>query len=158
MDIVYIYFIILGLVILVLAAFNVFLIRQARQTNETIDKLLEKGKIKEFKDIFLSQKEKNDELEEKIKQAFLEIENLYSICKRTIQKIGVVRFNPFTEVGGNQSFAIALLDDKNNGFVISSLFLKEGNRVYTKTIKNGKSDYLLSEEEVEAIKRALESK
>jgi len=157
MDIVYIYFIILGLIILILAIFNIFLLKQTRQTNQKIDKLLEKGKVKEFKDILLSQKEKNSELEERIKEVFLEIENLQDICKKTIQKIGIVRFNPFSDVGGNQSFSIALLDDKNNGFVISSLFLKEGNRVYAKTIKNGKSDYLLSEEEVEAVKRALDS-
>jgi hypothetical protein len=61
-------------------------------------------------------------------------------------------------MGGNQSFVIALLDDKNNGFVISSLFVKEGNRVYAKAIREGKSDYLLSKEEVEAINRAVNAK
>ena len=58
-------------------------------------------------------------------------------------------------MGGNQSFVIALLDDKNNGFVISSLFIKEGNRVYAKAVKDGKSDYLLSNEEKEAIAIAM---
>ena len=60
-------------------------------------------------------------------------------------------------MGGNQSFIIALLDGKNNGFVISSLFVKEGSRVYTKEIKAGKSDYKLSKEELEAIERAIKS-
>ena len=73
-------------------------------------------------------------------------------------KIGVVRFNPFNDMGGNQSFIIAMLDNKNNGFVISSLFVKDGNRVYTKTVKQGKSDYVLSKEEIEAINRAINSK
>ncbi|MCX6722418.1 MAG: DUF4446 family protein [Candidatus Staskawiczbacteria bacterium] len=75
-----------------------------------------------------------------------------------MQKTGIVRFNPFNEMGGNQSFVIALLDDKNNGFVISSLFSKEGNRVYAKTVKAGKSDHMLSSEEVEALNMAINSK
>ena len=85
----------------------------------------------------------------------MKIKNLEGICEKTIQKTGLVRFNPFNDMGGNQSFVIALLDDKNNGFVISSLFVKEGNRVYAKAIKAGKSDHALSNEEKEAIEKAL---
>ena len=128
------------------------------KANKKIDELLEKGKIKDFKEIFLSQKDKNNDLEKKLKDAFLRIKNLDDICERTIQKTAIVRFNPFNEMGGDQSFVIALLDDKNNGFVISSLFVKEGNRVYAKAIINGKSDHSLSKEEVEAIDRAINSK
>jgi len=61
-------------------------------------------------------------------------------------------------MGGNQSFVIAMLDNKNNGFIISSLFTDEGNRVYAKTIKQGKSDHLLSGEEIQAVERAISSK
>ncbi|MGA2417916.1 MAG: DUF4446 family protein [Candidatus Staskawiczbacteria bacterium] len=151
-------FLLSGAVIIILVVINAFLLWYFYQTNKKIDRLLEKGKIKSFKDIFLSQKEKNSDLEEKIKESFLKIKNLENICERTIQKTGIVRFNPFNEMGGNQSFVIALLDDKNNGFVISSLFVKEGNRVYAKAIREGKSDYLLSKEEVEAINRAVNAK
>lgn len=147
-----------GVVILILFLINVFLVWYFYRTNKRLDKLLKKGKIRDFKDILLSQNGKNKDLEEKIKEAFLKIENLEDISKKTIQKTGVVRFNPFNDIGGNQSFVIALLDDKNNGFVISSLFVKEGNRVYAKAIRDGKSDHLLSEEEKEAINRAISSK
>ncbi|MEK7080342.1 MAG: DUF4446 family protein, partial [Patescibacteria group bacterium] len=102
----------------------------------------------------LSQNEKNKDLEQKIQEAFLKIKNLENISKITIQKTAVVRFNPFNQMGGNQSFAIALLDAKNNGFVLSSLFVKDGNRVYAKFINNGKSDHPLSKEEIEAIEKA----
>jgi hypothetical protein len=61
-------------------------------------------------------------------------------------------------MGGNQSFVIAFLDQKNNGFVISSLFVKDGNRVYTKEVKDGKSDHTLSSEEKEAIEKAINKK
>jgi hypothetical protein len=158
MDTVLIYLITAGIVILVLIVINAFLIGYFYRTNKKIDTLLEGGKIKSFKDIFMSQKERNTDLEGEIKDAFLKIKNLEDICKRTIQKTGIVRFNPFNEMGGNQSFVIALLDDKNNGFVISSLFVKEGNRVYAKAVNNGKSDHSLSKEEVEAINKAVNSK
>jgi len=148
-------FLLLGVVILVLIVINAFLLWYFYQTNKKIDILLEKGRIKDFKDIFLSQKEKNNDLEEKIKEAFLKIKNLENTCEITLQKVGIIRFNPFGDMGGNQSFVIALLDNNNNGFVISSLFGKDGNRVYTKTIKEGKSDYLLSDEEIEAINKAI---
>ena len=147
-------FLLLGIVILILVAINGFLLWYFYKTNKKIDTLLEKGKIKDFKNIFLSQKEKNNDLEEQIKEAFLKIKNLDNISERTIQKVGVVRFNPFNDLGGNQSFVIALLDNQNNGFVISSLFIKEGNRVYAKFINAGKSDHLLSKEEMEAISNA----
>jgi hypothetical protein len=150
-------FLLLGGVILILVLINSFLLRKFIQTDKKINELLEKGKIKDFKDIFLSQKEKNNDLEKKIEEAFLKIENLDKICETTIRKTSVVRFNPFNEMGGNQSFVIALLDAKNNGFVISSLFVKDGSRVYTKTIINGKSDHRLSKEEEEAISRAIVS-
>lgn len=142
-------------VIFVLVLINAFLVWYFYRSNKKIDALLEGGKIKSFKEIFLRQKEKSNELEKCLKQAFLEIGELQKISEKTIQKTGIVRFNPFNELGGNQSFVIALLDDKNNGFVISSLFAKEGNRVYAKAIRDGKSDHLLSEEEKEAIIRAI---
>ena len=148
-------FLLSGIIILVLVVINAFLLIYFYKTNQKIDKLLEKGKIKDFKDIFLSQKDKNNDLEEKIKEAFLKIKDLENISETTIRKIGVVRFNPFSDMGGNQSFVIALLDNKDNGFIISSLFVKDGNRVYAKSVKQGKSDYLLSAEELEAIKRAI---
>ena len=72
-----------------------------------------------------------------------------------IQKVGIVRFNPFAEVGSNQSFSIALLDGNNNGVVITSLYGREENRVYAKPIANGQSSYLLSEEEKRAISEAI---
>ncbi len=70
------------------------------------------------------------------------------------QKFGVVRFNPFKDVGGDQSFSIALLDANDNGFVVTSLYSRAENRVYAKPVAAGKSKYQLSEEEKEAIARA----
>ena len=151
-------FLFLGAMVLILVAINGFLLWYFYQTNKKIDKLLEKGKIKDFKDIFFLQKEKIGDLEEESKNAFLKIKNLENICETTIQKTGVVRFNPFSDMGGNQSFVIALLDNKNNGFLISSLFTRDGSRVYAKAIKDGKSEHLLSGEEIEVLDKAIGSK
>ncbi|PIS15017.1 hypothetical protein COT63_02145 [Candidatus Shapirobacteria bacterium CG09_land_8_20_14_0_10_38_17] len=73
----------------------------------------------------------------------------------SIQKVGLVRFNPFSETGGNQSFSLALLDGNNDGLVISSFHSREGTRIYAKIVKKGegkKSSF--SNEEEEAILKA----
>jgi len=104
-----------------------------------------------FKEI-LSQFKNLEKNFEKLSQ---ELENLKKESKWSLQKVGIVRFNPFKEVGGDQSFSIALLDGNDNGIVITSLYSREGNRVYGKPIENGKPSYSLSEEEREAIKKAI---
>ena len=98
------------------------------------------------------------ELKENFEKISKELGNLKKENKFNIQKLGIVRFNPFKEIGGNQSFSIALLDGNDDGIVITSLYTKEGNRVYGKPIKNGKSEYLLSEDEKEAIEYAKRKK
>ena len=85
------------------------------------------------------------------------IDALENAMPQTIRRTGLVRFNPFSDAGGDQSFSLALLDDRKNGVVISSLYGREINRVYAKPIENGSSTYQLSDEEKEAIARATSS-
>jgi len=94
------------------------------------------------------------ELKENFEKISRELETLKKENKFNVQKVGLIRFNPFKEIGGNQSFSLALLDGNENGVVITSLYTREGNRVYGKPIENGKSLHLLSEEENQAIERA----
>jgi hypothetical protein len=82
------------------------------------------------------------------------VKGLATANKNNFQKIGFVRFNPFGDAGGSISFVLALLDAENNGFVISSLHGREGNRVYAKEVKKGESQSQLTEEEKGAIKNA----
>ena len=77
--------------------------------------------------------------------------------RRAIQRVGIVRFNPFEDTGGNQSFALALTDAGGNGFVLSSLHSRTGTRIYAKSINAGRSDAALSAEETEALRLALEA-
>lgn len=73
----------------------------------------------------------------------------------SIQKVGIIRFNPFKEEGGDYSFAIALLDEADNGVVLSSLYVRDGVRVYAKPVTAGKSSYPFSDEEEAAMKQAI---
>ena len=76
--------------------------------------------------------------------------------KRSLQHIGLVRFNPFDDTGSDQSFAIALLDDARDGVVISSLHGRANTRVFAKPVSGGTSGHTLSDEETEAIRIAIE--
>lgn len=67
------------------------------------------------------------------------------------QKIGVVRYNPFDEIGGNFCFALALLDENDNGVVLNSIYSREGSYTYAKSIENGISTHSLSAEELQAL-------
>lgn len=75
--------------------------------------------------------------------------------RRSFQRVGLVRYNPFEETGGNQSFALALLDAAGDGWVLSSLHARSGTRVYAKVIKRGRADTGLSAEETEALGQAM---
>ena len=75
--------------------------------------------------------------------------------KASIGRVGLVRFNPFEDTGGNQSFALAMLDGHGDGFVVSSLHARAGTRVYAKAIAAGSAESALSDEEGEALRLAL---
>lgn len=74
--------------------------------------------------------------------------------RRAFQRVGIVRYNPFEETGGNQSFALALLDAEGDGWVLSSLHARAGTRIYAKSITGGRSEAGLSAEETAAIAQA----
>ena len=77
-----------------------------------------------------------------------------SAARHHFAKAGLIRFNPFPDTGGNQSFALALLDESDDGIVISSLHSRTGTRIYGKAVSGGKADTSLSTEEQEAVDEA----
>lgn len=84
-----------------------------------------------------------------------EIQKLASDSKKHVQKVGILRFNPFSDTGGDQSFVLAILDDRNSGIVLTSLHSRGITRWYAKNVKEGKGvHHQLSEEEKKAIKKA----
>ncbi len=93
-------------------------------------------------------------IESTIRENEPRIQLLESIAAMSVQKVGFVRFNPFSDTGGDNSFALALLDYRNNGVVLSSLYARDGVRVYAKHIENGEARHQLSKEEMHALQRA----
>ena len=89
-----------------------------------------------------------------IKMLGKEIDRLQDEGKFHVQKVGLVRFNPFQETGGDHSFSIALLDGKDTGVILTGLHTRERTRVYAKAIKKGKSEHELSVEEKKAFTKA----
>ena len=95
-------------------------------------------------------------LDKEIQELFEISNRIHSLALRSVHKVGIVRFNPFKDIGGDQSFALALLDGKDSGLVISSLHTREGTRIYSKPVSKGIAEkYTLTEEEEKAIKEAM---
>lgn len=85
------------------------------------------------------------------------INDLKEVVSGCAQKIGIVRYNPYEEMGGNLSFAVAILDEKNNGIVLNGIHSRTGTFTYAKPIESGVSTYVLCEEEMQAIEEAKKS-
>ena len=80
-----------------------------------------------------------------------DIEQLFSLMTYCVQKVAIVRYNAFHNVGSDQSFSVALLDSEDNGVVFSGIFGRDSSTTYAKPINAGMSDYVLTGEEEEAI-------
>jgi len=105
-----------------------------------------------LEDLILKQEKEIQKINQEIRDLYEASEKIYKLARKGIHRVGTIRFNPFKELGGNQSFSLALLNAKDSGVVISSLHSREGGRVYAKPIINGKSNFPLTEEEQQAIK------
>lgn len=93
------------------------------------------------------------------KKGFSEVKKRLSIIEQEskghTQKVSLIRFNPFKELGGDHSFCLAILDANNTGVIITSLHTRDRTRVYMKKVIAGKSDIELSQEELKALKEAI---
>jgi hypothetical protein len=90
-----------------------------------------------------------------VEQIKSEHTQLAAIMPTVIRHVGLVRFSPFHDTGGDQSFALALLDGKGDGVVLTALHSRSDSRAYAKPIEAGASPYALTPEEIEAIDRAF---
>jgi len=111
---------------------------------------------KSLEDVFVLLRREMMEARRTLQDVDARIREARERLRGSVQNVGMVRFNPFRDAGGDQSFCIALLDEKQNGVVISSLYARDGVRVYGKPIQAGASTYTLSEEERQAISKALQ--
>jgi len=86
------------------------------------------------------------------------VEDLEVVARLAVQHVGLVRFDAFEDMGGHLSFAAALLDADGDGFVLTSINGRQETRIYAKPIDHGSSQYHLSDEEQESIRRAIASR
>lgn len=90
-------------------------------------------------------------------QLVIDVADLNNRMKNTLQKVGIVKYNTFEDVGGELSYAVAILDSQNNGIVFNSMYFRDGCYTYGKEIIDGKCTSKISDEEKQAIQKALES-
>lgn len=140
------------LVLIVLLIVNMVNIKKIRIKYETFmsgenGKNLEKVILKRFKEI--------DELKAEDKEKTKQIEEINDALRLAYCKTGMVKYDAFNEMGGKLSFALALLDNRNNGFLINAMHSREGCYTYVKEIINGESYINLGEEEKKALTKAV---
>lgn len=98
--------------------------------------------------------ETSKSIEEKYSKLLDMVTDMDKTMKSNIQKVGLIRYNPFDEMGGNLCFALALLDGEDNGVVLNGIHSRTGSFTYAKPIQMGVSIYMLSEEEIKAVDMA----
>ena len=108
-----------------------------------------------IEEILLNNQKNIIELSEEFKQMEKKISSLEYKQSFSIQKIGYIRYNAFSDMGNQLSYSIALMDNYNSGFVLSSLYGRDSTVNYSKPLKNGSSRIPLSAEEQIAIDRAI---
>jgi hypothetical protein len=144
------------IILAILVVTDIVLVFLFLKTKKKIKIFMKGSKVMDVEEVVTGQTKLIKEVKGDIKKLSDWNEKLQKISDISITKVGVIRFNPFNNTGGDQSFVVALLDSNNNGLVISSLYSREGTRIYTKPIEAGKStNYNLSEEEQQAINKAI---
>ncbi len=122
-----------------------------------LKKIFKGGKAKNLEEILINLNNELEKLNISREKTEKYLETVEKRLKKSVQNVGILRFNPFKDSGSNQSFAIAFLDESGDGVVISSLYSREKVSIYAKPIKEFQSEYSLSKEEKEAINKAKEN-
>lgn len=152
-DIGYLLIIVAGLTVLVLL-FIILLIVQICKTSKLkkrLDKfMLGKNGLSLEQDM-IGLFEDNKFLRNNVEKNRKDIRDLYKRMESVFQKMGLVKYDAFNQMGGQLSFCLALLDENNNGFILNSVHSTEGCYFYTKEIKNGECSLSLGTEESEAL-------
>jgi len=148
-------FFVLALIFVWLLSLSFFFWRILQHYNRLTNGVSEKG-LKAVLDNLLKESELNKKDIEYLKEYSARIEKDGLLH---IQKVGLIRFNPFRDTGGDQSFILSLIDGNDNGVIISGLYSRSGTRWYAKRVANGKGiEHELSEEEKKALREASVSK
>lgn len=136
---------------------TLFLALRVGRLSRRLDAITRGAEGASIEGILASHLRRVGELEAQVRDVEGRNEALEVRGRRAVQRVGLVRFNPFEDTGSNQSFSVAFLTDEQDGLVLSSLHSRQATRLYAKQIVRGRADTALSEEELEALRTAWES-
>ncbi len=146
-----------SIMILLLIGFVVLFVRFSK-LNKRYKNFMEKlGQGKNLEEDLETYMYRVDKVERQNAEISNQVETMEKDLTNCVQKIGMVRYNAFKDVGSDLSFALALLDENNNGVVLNGIYAREMSNIYAKPIENGKSTYVVSEEEAQAIQKAMDA-
>lgn len=147
---------VMGAVIIGLLVVAVVQSRRLRRTAAAYRALVSDSKGVSLQQLLNSHLGKVIEIGAKMEELTRLHESLEVRSRGSLQHVGMVRFNPFEDTGSDQSFAIALLDDRRDGIVLSGLHGRGQTRLFAKPVEAGESKHTLSDEEAQAIRIAVE--
>jgi Na+-transporting methylmalonyl-CoA/oxaloacetate decarboxylase gamma subunit len=146
------------LLLVILVVWMIFLSRKFQKQEEKLNLFFAGKDAKSLESLLVEEKELIASVDGDVQELFDISNTLHQLGNRSLHKCAVRRFNPFSETGSNQSFAVALLDGKGSGVVLSSLHTREGTRVFAKPVKLGVADgFPFTEEEKATIREAEQS-
>ena len=131
---------------------NIKLLKLRKSYSQFMKKLGKGENIEETLKKYINTVEKVEKNQEEINSYLNNLEKNMNTC---INKIGLVRYNAFKDTGSDLSFTLAILNEYNDGVVLNGIYSREMSNIYAKAIKNGKSANTLSEEEKQAIEKAM---
>ena len=151
-------YIIIGLcgVLLILFILVIINIVQMKKLKKNYRIFMSGKDAKTLEDTLIQRLDQVDSLLESNEENDRNIKVLSKNMQCTYQKMGLIKYDAFHEMGGKLSFSLAMLDMRNNGFIINAMHTREGCYTYIKEIIDGNSVIVLSEEEQEALKRAMD--
>lgn len=127
------------------------------QRNKKLAVFLENSSGKDIHKLLNDHFKRQKELKQLADQLQSQQETVKHLQQKSLQKIGLVRYNPHRNTGGDQSFSLCVLDNNNSGIILTAIHGRETTRVYSKTITERSSSHQLSHEESAALKSALNS-
>lgn len=148
-------FIGMAALILILLIITIVQIKKSANLKKRLDKFMHGKDGKSLEKDIVALYEDNKFFKTAIDKNKKDIRQIYKALESTFQKVGVVKYDAFRQMGGQLSFSLALLDENNNGFVLNSVHSTEGCYTYTKEIKNGESTISLGDEEKKALAIAM---
>lgn len=150
-------YIIIGLSVIVILLFIIVLVQGKAINNmeSRYRKMMRGTSTQNLEELIINNLDSINESEEKSKECLKEIEELKKKTKSCVQKIAITRYKAFEDIGSDLSFSIAMLDENNDGLILTGIFGRNESTTYAKPVDKGISRYDLSEEELDVLNEAI---